>query len=233
MSLNNIPLNIFQTWYTKDLSPQMKQKIEILKNENPEFTHYIFDDNDCEIFIKENFSSDVLYAYNKLIPGAYKADLWRYCILYVHGGIYLDIKYECIDGFKFIELINKEYFVQDIFKHCIYNGLMINYAKNEILLNCINEIVENCKNNFYGNCYISVTGPRLFGKFLNNKIPLELYFTNKDWMNLLDPEYNELIYFNNRKILGVYKGFRDEQKTLTKPHYSELWYNRSIYKLDM
>ena len=33
---------------------------------------------DQEEFIKNNYSSDILYAYDNLIPGAYKADLFRY-----------------------------------------------------------------------------------------------------------------------------------------------------------
>lgn len=34
--------------------------------------------------------STVLAAYDKLIPGAFKADFFRYIILYVHGGCYFD-----------------------------------------------------------------------------------------------------------------------------------------------
>jgi len=26
-----------------------------------------------------------------LIPGAYKADLFRYCVLLIHGGVYADV----------------------------------------------------------------------------------------------------------------------------------------------
>ena len=48
-----------------------------------------------------------------MVPGAYKADLWRYCILYIYGGIYIDIKLEPINGFRFRELLDKEYFVLD------------------------------------------------------------------------------------------------------------------------
>ena len=31
-------------------------------------------------------------AYDCLRPASYKADLWRYCVLYTHGGIYLDVE---------------------------------------------------------------------------------------------------------------------------------------------
>ena len=51
-----IPLKIYQTWYTKNLPNHMKDAVELLKNTNPEFEHYLFDDNDCRNFIKNNFN---------------------------------------------------------------------------------------------------------------------------------------------------------------------------------
>jgi len=108
-----IPFNIFQTWCDKKLPPKMKECVDRLKAQNPEFTHHLYDDEDCRNFIKTNFESDVLEAYDNLIPTAYKADLWRYCVLYKQGGIYLDIKFKSENGFKLIELTDKEYFVLD------------------------------------------------------------------------------------------------------------------------
>ena len=99
-----IPLNIFQTWHTKKLPPKMFNSIQVIRRFNPRFRYYLFDDNDCREFIKKNYDSDILNAYDSLIPGAFKADLWRYCILYKMGGIYLDIKYKPYNGFRFINL---------------------------------------------------------------------------------------------------------------------------------
>ena len=82
----------------------MAKYVELLKEQNPEFEHYLYDDDDCRNFISKHFDEEVVEAFDLLIPGAYKSDLWRYCILYVTGGIYLDIKYKPIYGFKLIEL---------------------------------------------------------------------------------------------------------------------------------
>jgi mannosyltransferase OCH1-like enzyme len=108
-----IPLDIYQTWSTKDMPLNMKDCVQKLQNYNPEFKHHLYDDNDCRNFIKNHFENDVLYAYDNLIPTAYKADLWRYCILYKKGGIYLDIKFQCEDNFKLVEMTDQEYFVLD------------------------------------------------------------------------------------------------------------------------
>ena len=108
-----IPLHIYQTWHTKKMPPKMKECVESLKKQNPEFTHHLFDIDECREYIRSHFDEDVLNAYDKLIPSAYKADLWRYCVLYKEGGIYMDIKFKCDPNFKLIELVDKEHFVLD------------------------------------------------------------------------------------------------------------------------
>jgi hypothetical protein len=55
--------------------------------------HYLYNDADCRAFIRSEFPPDVVAAYDRLIPTAFKADLWRYCVLYKYGGVYLDVKY--------------------------------------------------------------------------------------------------------------------------------------------
>lgn len=55
--------------------------------------HYLFNDAECRAFIEREYPPDVLTAYDRLIPTAFKADLWRYCVLYKYGGVYLDVKY--------------------------------------------------------------------------------------------------------------------------------------------
>ena len=60
--------------------------------------HYLFNDDECRAFIAREYPSDVLDAYDNLIPTAFKADLWRYCVLYMYGGVYLDIKLQFCGG---------------------------------------------------------------------------------------------------------------------------------------
>lgn len=40
----------------------------------------------------------VLSAYDKIMPNAYKADLFRLCILYVYGGCYIDFAEVNVDS---------------------------------------------------------------------------------------------------------------------------------------
>jgi mannosyltransferase OCH1-like enzyme len=221
-----IPLDIYQTWYTKDLPPKMRERVEILKSQNPRFRHHLYDDNDCREFIKTHFKPDVLWAYDSLIPGAYKADLWRYCVLFIYGGIYLDIKYRPLNGFKFINLTEKEHLVADTNNVDIYNALMVCLPKNELLYKAIRQIVENVKNKYYGDGWLYPTGPALLSNFVSTSeeiVDLKHELINND-------KNFKIIYFNNIPILKSYNGhIRERDKYSKKKHYATLWNERRIY----
>ena len=222
-----IPLNIFQTWHTKHLPSSMGESIQTIKNCGTEFSYELYDDNDCRNFIEQYFDLDVLNAFDTLIPGAYKADLWRYCVLYIKGGIYIDIKYKPINGFKFIALTEKEHWVLDADKNGIYNALIVVKKENQILLKAINQIVKNVRNNFYGNNCLEPTGPLLLAN----------YFTNKE-KQALDMKHtyygsfnNRFILYNNFHVLRNYNGYTMEHNQNQKvAHYSILWSQKQIYK---
>jgi mannosyltransferase OCH1-like enzyme len=228
-SKNIIPLKIFQTWYTKDLPIHMKNTVDKLKRENPEFQHYLFDDNDCREFIRTNFDKNVLNAYDTLIPGAFKADLWRLCVLYINGGIYMDIKLSCINGFKLIELTNQEHLVRDrIQPLSILNAFMISKPRNPYLWKCIYRIVFNTKLRYYGNSALEPTGPVLLGNvILYNNFPV-----NIDIIHAQEGGY--LIYKGRPIISTMYKEYRLEQNRtyakINKQRYNIMWNNRNIYK---
>ena len=99
-TINIIPNNIFQTWKTalNDISSEMLYYINSWKKYNPTYNYIFYNDNQCYEFIRDNFDNDVLDAYNRLKPGAFKCDLWRYCVLYICGGFYADIDSLCLSS---------------------------------------------------------------------------------------------------------------------------------------
>ncbi len=224
-----IPLKIFQTWHSKDLPPKMKERVQQLKDTNPRFEHYLFDDNDCREFIKNNFDKEVLDAYDNLIPGAYKADLWRYCVLYINGGIYLDIKLKCINGFRLIELTENEHLVKDrVPPLSIYNALMVSQKGNPFLWKAIYRIVFNVQNKIYGRDPLEPTGPLMLGKIIlkNNLIP------NIDLVHYSGGGY---IIFKNKFVISTeYPEYDIERRaiynSLNTKRYDVLWNNNNIYK---
>jgi len=232
MSLDiQIPANIFQTWQTHILPPQMFNAIKIIKKQNPRFNYYLFSDIDCRLFISKNFDPAVLNAYDQLIPGAYKADLWRLCVLYKNGGIYIDIKLNCINGFKLIELTEKEHYVLDRLPPLsIYNAFMVCKAGNPFLWKAICRIVLNVQNKYYGSSPLSPTGPKLLGDIIlrNNLRPnIDLvhhknggYITYNNYF-VLSTEYPEY----NSERASAYNSINSNLK-----RYDQMWNERRIYK---
>lgn len=232
-----IPLHIYQTWHSKTLPPKMQQCVNTLKKQNPEFIHHLYDDGDCYKFIRNNYHESVSNAYVSLIPGAYKADLWRYCILYKTGGIYLDIKYKCAEGVKLINMVNNEYYTQDR-NMCgcrgVYNGVMI-CKKNDIrLLKAIHTIVLNVKHKFYGKSSLVPTGPGLLGKiFTSDEYDnTSLQFVADNTTDASGHTNHKIIEKKTNKVIFImYDEYREEQSKYSKthPHYEKLWQSRNIY----
>ena len=94
--MSKIPKNIFQTFEHTDFNPHFQKLIDDWTIENPDYNYLIYDKNQREEFIKDNFPSEVWEAYTRIKPGAFKSDLWRYCILHKYGGFYMDIDTVCL-----------------------------------------------------------------------------------------------------------------------------------------
>jgi mannosyltransferase OCH1-like enzyme len=224
-----IPLKMYTCWHTKELPILMQKNYDALIKQNSEFEHFLYDENECREFIRDNFDEEVLNAYNSLIPCSYKSDLWRFCVLYINGGIYLDIKYKCVNGFKLIALTEREYFVRDRPINMTYTALIVVKPQNPIMLKCINKIVSNVSNKYYGKNALDPTGPGLLGTcFSKQEIDaMEIYFTD----TTTDHFKKEYMVFKNSIILTYYDEYRNEQKKHQKnKYYSQLWDERKIYK---
>jgi mannosyltransferase OCH1-like enzyme len=228
-----IPLKLFQTWHTKDLPTDMKKAVDLVQSANPEFQHFLFDDADCRSFIEEHFDKPVVEAFDTLIPGAFKSDLWRYCVLYIQGGIYLDIKYIPVNGFKFITMTDKEYFVKERNKiNCLYTGLMVCKPRNEILFKAIQQIVENVTQRFYGKNSLDITGPTMLVHFFSQeeKDNMECIFTIDKH---IVPIYKKIFQIkkDDEIILEDYETYRKEQKEFQKEYQYDILYKmKRVYK---
>lgn len=233
-----IPLHIYQTWHTtRELPPKMRECIDTLKRQNPEFVHHLFDDNDCREFIRDNYNKEIVNAYDSLVPGAYKADLWRYCILYKKGGVYIDIKFKCANNVKLIDFIHQEQFVEDIPQNGergIYNGIMICEKGDNRLLKAIYMIVENVNEKYYGTTPLSPTGPGLLGKiFTNDEFNITQMKFIADTTNIHINESHKIINKKDNNVIFVmYPEYRREQLLYSDvyPHYDNLWKSKKIYK---
>jgi len=241
-AISGVPLTIYESWHTNQVPGKMRETIYSVLEMNPEFDYYLYSDEACEKFIKDNFNEEVLTAFNTLKPGAYKSDLWRYCILYKKGGVYLDIKFKTLVPLAPIIEVNPEIFVRDMpitfsfdFHSQVYNAFIVSPPNNPIFKGCIDEIIHNCKLKLYKTGPLDITGPGCLFKNIN-KYKDNKYIYTVPFYTSTNAIYNIVLYhsytinYNNTRIIESYPEYRREQKLFQKlPHYLELWQNHNVY----
>lgn len=89
-----VPAILHQTYVSKARVPP--KVAENLARFAPTFERRLYDDADAVLFLKTYFQPVVLECFQKMRKGPHKADLLRYALLYVYGGVYMDIKTELI-----------------------------------------------------------------------------------------------------------------------------------------
>lgn len=89
-----IPKIVHYTFKTNYLPANIVDLINHNKNICPNYEFRFYNDHDVDNFIKNNFSENIYNAFKNINDklGAMKADFFRYCVLYIHGGVYIDIK---------------------------------------------------------------------------------------------------------------------------------------------
>ena len=89
---DHIPRVIYRSWKTKDLQHDHQLAWDVTAKNNPGYQQTLFDDNEMDHFMETFYSGRVNNAYKKIIPNAARADLFRYCLIYKRGGVWLDMK---------------------------------------------------------------------------------------------------------------------------------------------
>lgn len=217
-----IEKNIFQSWCTKELHPMVQEKIDTFKKMNSEYSYYLYDDNDMDNFVNENFSGEIVECYNKLNIIVAKVDFWRYLVLYKYGGIYLDMDSNIEKSLN--ELINDEDEAIITAEGCpgLYVQWALIFSKNHpILKKTIDLICFNIKNNSYPNDIHKTTGPSVYSKAIN-EIHIELF---NDTINHKDIEHETDITYKSNNISYRLYGLDYNSYFNFKHEFTNLLYN--------
>jgi len=151
-----IPRIIHQTWFepvTPEKYPNMARLIESWKRSGWEYIFY--DDDSSSEFISLHFPPEVREAYDSIIPGAFKADLFRYCVLLIKGGIYadMDVMLEInLDAavppdVGFMVPVDAPGSKPD-HRMCLWNGFIASAPAHPFLARAIQHVVNNIRNRF-------------------------------------------------------------------------------------
>lgn len=132
---------IYQTTKTKENIPD--KVYQQMQKYAPTYQHVIFDDKECIQYLQKHFGKKHVQRFHQLPTGAHKADLFRYCLLYKEGGIYMDIKTELIQPVDEIFVDRtKLYCVMQFDKQGIYQGVLASPAGNPIFLELIEYVLK-------------------------------------------------------------------------------------------
>jgi len=101
-------------------------------------------DNECVDFMKEHFNEYVGNLFNIIKNGQYKADLWRLCKLYIHGGVYADVD---LVPYINIDTLDKDvtfYSCMSIVSKTIFQAFMVNFKpKSRLILSFLVSFLIN------------------------------------------------------------------------------------------
>lgn len=180
---------------------------------NPDFQYKHFYDIDCREFIKNNLDNSdkedkILDAFDLLIPGQLKADLFRYFYLYKNGGCYFDCKMVLKKSLSSIIKSNDKIILCNDDKS-FYNGIIMIEKNNSIMYNCLKECVSNILNkNKFENRY-KTTGRELFYKHFKNINTITKLNKKGDHIYLNDSNNLILNYSYKNYYLNYYNTEKD------------------------
>tara|TARA_Y100001968_G_C19319340_1_gene698396 strand:- start:112 stop:858 length:747 start_codon:yes stop_codon:yes gene_type:complete len=238
---------IFLTQVSQELPKFLKRTTSSIKKYFNDHKITIYTNDSLYSFIKDNYDKEVITAYEKLNPLAYKADLGRYCLLYLKGGWYFDIAIECLKGYTIKKDTDLLCF-RDEQRHsktswAVCNGLFWTKKKNKIMSRCIEKIIENCKSNWYGRTPLCPTGPSLLGEsivFENRKqnilfgdlIRPNIPFTRKNFP-FFRKIFKAKFYLPNSESFALLKPARGGNLTSigvkSSNNYNDYWHSQTVY----
>jgi hypothetical protein len=148
-----LPKIVHKTGYyqNEDCFPDiLKQTYDQNKKVNPDYEFRYYNDEDCEQIIHQIFGNKGLHAYRNVLPGAFRADLFRFCVVYLFGGIYSDLAqlflvplHDIIDHDTDTVVMTLDHF----------NYVQINFiaaqAQNKVVFLICQQLMDNIMNHKY------------------------------------------------------------------------------------
>lgn len=229
---------IFLSDTSDELSPFLRHATDSVKNAFSNSNHTIYNKETLKQFIANNYSEDVLWAYESLRPYSYKADLGRFCLLNKLGGWYLDIAVRMVnpvevgDRIKFLAFRERQRF--SFTSWACATTVLYSKPDNAALQNAIDLIVKNCKEKYYGITPLCPTGPTLLGQALAMNGG-QADFVYGDYLELTPTheQKNRAFVLPNGTIMAWSKpsggGDLSGVGATGVNNYNELWARKEVY----
>lgn len=235
-----VPQFIYQTNSSSRVPKKMKDAMDTILSLNPAFAYLYYTDDMARDFIAENYPDETLQAYNDLLPGAFKADLFRYILLYLKGGVYIDSSMTA--KLPLASLLRRS----DTFVSCeddghggVYNAFIACSPNHPILRKAIELTVRNVRQRYYGTDPLEISGPLLLARAFRQIVGRECN-PDTDYGNgvrLLKYARTEIcttggVITDRGRVIMVtkYPGYTEDRSWYSSDeHYSKMWKQRRVY----
>jgi mannosyltransferase OCH1-like enzyme len=143
-SLTKVPAIIHQTWRDADTIPiSWQQASNSCRSFHPNYEYRLWTDKDARILIEKEFPC-LLSTFDSYPYDIQRADVIRLAILYVYGGIYLDLDIICL---KSLDQLRSYPFVLPRTKPVgLSNDFIIAEPKHPFLLQVLNDLPNHHRN---------------------------------------------------------------------------------------
>lgn len=185
MSLDvKIPKIIAQTWKSSDVNTvpkHWKTSPESFKLLMPEWQYVLSGDKENREFVAEYFPSFLKY-YDAFEHNIMRVDAWRYCWLYVNGGIYADCDWEITQPLDELFYVDRDFYVcpSGNFSNYYTNAFMAAKPGCKVFLDCIELMKQGEAWYAYGKhlTVMTTTGPMMFSNAVAMQNPKSYHILN-------------------------------------------------------
>ena len=106
-----IPRRVVTTYFSEsvgDLIPEVRAALASWQDDElvPGVELVYYGDSAARAFLVDHYPHEIVKAWDTLVPGAFKADLFRYCEILKNGGLYVDVK--CTRRISLKDMVGKE-----------------------------------------------------------------------------------------------------------------------------
>lgn len=166
-----IPKIIHQTFKSSKLPFITRWHIAGFRKKNPGYAYEFYDDERIDLFLQEEFGTEILTLYKRINIGAAKADFFRYAVLYKKGGIYVDID-SGINGSldNFILPDDTAIITREGDQSLFAQWALIYSPGHPFLEKTIEMVLENIRQNKYPHDVHKMTGPAAYTKAINTML---------------------------------------------------------------
>jgi mannosyltransferase OCH1-like enzyme len=142
MTTIEFPKIVFQTWKTTDVPDAWKEGQRSVQAVNPDFQYVLLTDADNRCIISTYFPW-YLDTYDAFEFGIQRADAIRYAVMYLWGGIYLDLDYVALRPFRDLRLRRPIGLVDTHnFARTTTNSFLVSVPRQRFWLDCLLETMK-------------------------------------------------------------------------------------------